>query len=691
MAINDISMLATAEKDSFLAFKDNNLPAGNESGDAFLSQLQDADKPFALPANSEAPSQAGSLLPTDDKQLVNGSSSDDTQDTLLSGDSVLAQINSSQIIDVSVKKHGSSDSDFSDLSAKKSDKSVSFLASQLGETDDADAITTKVDDTLLADNNSNGKKSAFTNAELEAKAAKQSAGENLASSLKNESLASSAAKNPKAEAVQTQINKTNSSAAAVNSLKNESLASSAAKNPIAEAVQTQINKTNSSAAVVNSEGKSAENTKASSTALNAEGVLPISDSDIEQLAKELTRSSTQTQLPTTSKVLNSLSEAQSAQLNELVKSSFTETTPSEGDDRASVVKQLLTEFVVQNEKETSTRGELVQSQLKNLNSDEKQALLSQLKSYVSDEQPTGDTLKKVNETINNLQTMLDTQLSESKAQSVSSSANAALNTQQASNAAMNANTPQNKAMINAQAPSSIEQYGVNKEELNALEAEQESLPKEPKTNTGLSRVAQVFSLITDGINNTQVQINTQYDNARYEQSILESQAIQSQQLQTSSAQVKQINIDASMMQAINIVKSDAAKMLQERVSSMLSISNKEAEIRLDPPEMGSMQIRIRSDAEQAQINFVVQNQQAKEALEQSMPRLREMLAEQGIDLGESSISYGQSGNEQSDEGEGHSQGQMANKNTPQDQNDEQDGANPQSSRQQTSSSIDYYA
>ncbi|MDC9510454.1 flagellar hook-length control protein FliK [Pseudoalteromonas sp. Angola-4] len=654
MAINDISMLATGEKDSFLAFKENNLPAGNESGDAFLSQLQDADKPFVLPANSEAPSQAGSLLPTDDKQLANSkkptaSLSDDTQDTLLSGDSVLAQINSSQVIDVSVKKHGSSDNDFSDLSAKKSDKSVNFLASQLGETDEAD-------DTLLADDNSNGKKSAFTNAELETKAAKQSAGENLAPSLKNESLASSAA-----------------------------------KNPIAEAVQTQINKTNSSAASVGNEGKGAENTKATGTVLNAESALPISDADIEQLAKELTRSSTQTELSTTSKVLNSLSEAQRAQLNEHVKSSFTETTPSESDDRASSVKQLLTEFVVQNEKETSTRGELVQSQLKNLNSDEKQALLSQLKSYVSNEQPTGDTLKKVNETISNLQTMLDAQLSESKAQSVSSSANAALNAQQASNAAMNPNTPQNKAMINTEAPSSIEQDGVNPEELNALEAEQESLLKEPKTNTGLSRVAQVFTLITDGINNTQAQINTQYDNARYEQSILESQAIQSQQLQSSTAQVKQVNIDASMMQAINIVKSDAAKMLQERVSSMLSISNKEAEIRLDPPEMGSMQIRIRSDAEQAQINFVVQNQQAKEALEQSMPRLREMLAEQGIDLGESTISYGQSGSEQSDEGEGQSQDQTANKNTQQDKNDEQDGANPQSSRQQTSSSIDYYA
>ena len=47
-----------------------------------------------------------------------------------------------------------------------------------------------------------------------------------------------------------------------------------------------------------------------------------------------------------------------------------------------------------------------------------------------------------------------------------------------------------------------------------------------------------------------------------------------------------------------------------------------------------------------QINFVVQNQQAKEALEQSLPRLRELLMQQGLELGESSISYGDSSPEQ---------------------------------------------
>ena len=172
--------------------------------------------------------------------------------------------------------------------------------------------------------------------------------------------------------------------------------------------------------------------------------------------------------------------------------------------------------------------------------------------------------------------------------------------------------------------------------------------------------------------------------------LLDQQTIQNQQLQ-STAQTKQVSIDPGMMQAINIVKSDAAKLLQERVSSMLSINNKEAEIRLDPPEMGSMQIRVRSDAEQAQINFVVQNQQAKEALEQSMPRLREMLAQQGLELGESTISYGQSGGENAEQNESGAGEQLAKNGAANSESDEPSNSPEQTSEQQTSSSIDYYA
>lgn len=220
---------------------------------------------------------------------------------------------------------------------------------------------------------------------------------------------------------------------------------------------------------------------------------------------------------------------------------------------------------------------------------------------------------------------------------------------------------------------------LSKEGLKSTTAEQSS-----------PRVAQIFTQLTAAFNTVQANSTGLYEGLNYDQGLADTQLLQSQQLQ-SAAQVKQVSIDPDVMQAINIVKSDAAKLLQERVSSMLSINNKEAEIRLDPPEMGSMQIRIRSDAEQAQINFVVQNQQAKEALEQSMPRLREMLAQQGLELGESTISYGQSGGENPDQSDGGTQAGLANNESVNGENDEQANSVSQSSRQQSSSSIDYYA
>ncbi|WP_377160778.1 flagellar hook-length control protein FliK [Pseudoalteromonas fenneropenaei] len=145
--------------------------------------------------------------------------------------------------------------------------------------------------------------------------------------------------------------------------------------------------------------------------------------------------------------------------------------------------------------------------------------------------------------------------------------------------------------------------------------------------------------------------------------------------------------DPAMQQALQLARQDAVKELNERVSAMLNLNNKEAEIRLDPPELGSMQIRIRTDAEQAQVSFVVQNQQAKEALEQSLPRLREMLAEQGINLGESSVEQGSGGNAQNDE---QSQGKGGAKLA----NSEGEAQNKESSPARTktsSSAIDYYA
>ncbi|WP_462173892.1 flagellar hook-length control protein FliK [Pseudoalteromonas xiamenensis] len=195
--------------------------------------------------------------------------------------------------------------------------------------------------------------------------------------------------------------------------------------------------------------------------------------------------------------------------------------------------------------------------------------------------------------------------------------------------------------------------------------------------SSINRVMQTIAQLADP--------NSQIESAANKQFAM--QVEQAQHTNHAQQAAQKVVVDPELLQAMNIARQDAAKELQNRVSMMLNLNNKEAEIRLDPPELGSMQIRIRSDAEQAQVNFVVQNQQAKELLEQSMPKLREMLAEQGINLGESSIEQGFAGNQ----GDGESMGQQGSNRSLSEQSEPQNVENLATKAKSSSSAIDYYA
>lgn len=98
-----------------------------------------------------------------------------------------------------------------------------------------------------------------------------------------------------------------------------------------------------------------------------------------------------------------------------------------------------------------------------------------------------------------------------------------------------------------------------------------------------------------------------------------------------------------LQQALDIMGPQAPQQLRERISVMFNSRTQAAEIRLDPPDLGRMQIRVNLNQEQASVNFQVSSPQAREALEQSMPRLRELLAENGIQLADSNVSEQKSG------------------------------------------------
>ena len=106
-----------------------------------------------------------------------------------------------------------------------------------------------------------------------------------------------------------------------------------------------------------------------------------------------------------------------------------------------------------------------------------------------------------------------------------------------------------------------------------------------------------------------------------------------------------INIQA---ETISINRKDFVDSVKEKVMVMINQKIKQFEIRLDPPELGSMHVKLNLQNEQAAVSFVVQNQQAKEALEQNIDKLKDMLAQSGVDVGDANI---EQRNKQADEGD----------------------------------------
>lgn len=179
------------------------------------------------------------------------------------------------------------------------------------------------------------------------------------------------------------------------------------------------------------------------------------------------------------------------------------------------------------------------------------------------------------------------------------------------------------------------------------------------SNQTLQRVEQQVAQMTQVLSATQQtmhhMMNSTAHHAMAAQFASTDNAIQENtQLRSESttAQQHQDGLD----KGINFHKPEGQQQLAEKVRWMVNSRNTMADIRLDPPELGSMQVRVNVSGDTASVNFVVQSPQARDALADAVPRLRDMLAEQGITLGESFVQQQDSGQ---GEGAGEGSGQFA--------------------------------
>jgi hypothetical protein len=94
-----------------------------------------------------------------------------------------------------------------------------------------------------------------------------------------------------------------------------------------------------------------------------------------------------------------------------------------------------------------------------------------------------------------------------------------------------------------------------------------------------------------------------------------------------------------------------SKDLGEQIVWMNNKAISAAEIKLNPAHLGPISVRIDVNQDQATIMFTAQHAEVKEAIEVSIPKLREMLGTQQINL----INVNISQNSMSDQGRSHSQ------------------------------------
>jgi flagellar hook-length control protein FliK len=99
-------------------------------------------------------------------------------------------------------------------------------------------------------------------------------------------------------------------------------------------------------------------------------------------------------------------------------------------------------------------------------------------------------------------------------------------------------------------------------------------------------------------------------------------------------------------ETISVLRQDFAQAVKDKIMVVISQKLQRFEINLDPPELGNVQVRVNLQGEQAAVNFTVNNTSTKDMLETSMNKLKEMLAQEGMDLVETNVEQGNDAEQQ---------------------------------------------
>jgi len=124
----------------------------------------------------------------------------------------------------------------------------------------------------------------------------------------------------------------------------------------------------------------------------------------------------------------------------------------------------------------------------------------------------------------------------------------------------------------------------------------------------------------------------------------------------SSDRINNTTVAQQMKMNVPVSSPEWGAEFGKRIQMLMKNNIQHAEIRMDPPELGRIQVRINMNQDQANISFTALHANVREAIESNITRLRDMLGESGLQLGEADVGseFQQQTNQRSEE-----QGQFA--------------------------------
>ncbi|RDH84689.1 MAG: hypothetical protein DIZ80_04270 [endosymbiont of Galathealinum brachiosum] len=88
----------------------------------------------------------------------------------------------------------------------------------------------------------------------------------------------------------------------------------------------------------------------------------------------------------------------------------------------------------------------------------------------------------------------------------------------------------------------------------------------------------------------------------------------------------------------NIQNANWSQQMTQQVSYMIKGGFQQAEIKLNPANLGPMEIKLSMSDDKASVNFVTQHAQVRDVVDAALPRLKEMLEQQGLNLSDANVS-----------------------------------------------------